>query len=408
MAISRAHGGRLVNRIAAEEQRDQLLRDARGLPAIPLDARESNDLEMLAVGALSPLEGYMGREDYESVCRRGRLAGGIPWTLPICLSATAEQAEGLEVGSRIALAGSGGEILGLMDLVEKFRPDKELEAEKVLRTTDSKHPGVVYLQGCGELYLGGPITLLRRPSHQRFERFRLDPKETRVLFKAKGWNSIAAFQTRNPIHRAHEYLQKCALEVVDALLIHPIMGQTKADDIPAEVRLACYQVLLERYYPKDRVALSILPAAMRYAGPREAVFHAIMRKNYGCTHFIVGRDHAGVGGYYGTYDAHTIFKEFDRLEIGITPLFFDHAFYCKECENMGSKKTCPHDAASHVFLSGTKIRDMLRRGETLPREFTRPEVAEILQRWFADSDGGGQGERAAPATAAADGAWPHP
>jgi len=381
----KAHGGRLVDRFASATERTQWLDQADTLPVVTMNRRETSDLEMIATGAMSPLEGFMGREDYEHVCAHGRFPGGLPWTIPITLAVDSANADDLEIGSPVALKGPDGTLHGVLELAEIYRPDKEREALQVLRTTDDAHPGVAYLRSSGDTYLGGRITLLERPHHARFESSRLDPRETRVLFKAKGWDSVAAFQTRNPIHRAHEYLQKCALELVDALLIHPIMGETKSDDIPAEVRLECYQTLLRNYYPTARVAMSILPAAMRYAGPREAVFHALVRKNYGCTHFIVGRDHAGVGGYYGTYDAHTIFQEFEALEIGITPLFFDHAFYCHSCQNMASQKTCPHDKEQHVFLSGTKIRDMLARGEELPAEFTRPEVAEILRRHYQES-----------------------
>lgn len=377
-----AHGGRLINRFADAQERQSWLGRIDQLASVTMNRRETSDLEMIATGALSPLEGFMVRADYQSVCEEGRLANGLPWTIPITLAVSSEFGAELEVGQPVVLRGLDGIAYGILEVADVFTPDKEREAESVLRTTDTAHPGVAYLQKTGDSYLGGRVTLLQRPAHNELEDYRLDPKETRVLFRAKGWDSIAAFQTRNPIHRAHEYLQKCALELVDALLIHPIMGETKSDDIPGDVRLECYQALLSNYYPAGRVAMSILPAAMRYAGPREAVFHAIVRKNYGCTHFIVGRDHAGVGGYYGTYDAHHIFREFEALEIGITPLFFDHAFWCKNCGNMASTKTCPHESKDHVFLSGTKIREMLARGESLPVEFTRPEVAEILRKHY--------------------------
>lgn len=378
----KAHGGRLVSRFATDDETTALRARLGGLPEIVMNRREASDLEMIATGALSPLTGFLGRSDYDSVCENGRLANGLPWTIPITLSCSPEEAQRLAPDTEAALVDEAGTVFGVIEISNIYTPDKEREALKVLRTTDDAHPGVGYLRRSRDVYLGGQVTVIERPQDDELERYRLDPRETRVLFKAKGWNSVAAFQTRNPIHRAHEYLQKCALEMVDALLIHPIMGETKSDDIPADVRLKCYLALLDNYYPPDRVAMSILPAAMRYAGPREAVFHAIVRKNYGCTHFIVGRDHAGVGGYYGTYDAHVIFQEFDRLEIGITPLFFDHAFFCNACGNMGSTKTCPHGKEDHVFLSGTKIREMFGNGEDLPAEFTRPEVAAILKQHF--------------------------
>ena len=378
----KAHGGRLVDRFASAAERTYWLEQIGKLPVVTMNPRETSDLEMIATGALSPLEGFMERDDYDHVCAHGRLSAGLPWTIPVTLAVNRTTADSLRVGDPLVLKGPDGTHHGVLALSDIYRPDKEQEALQVLQTNDTAHPGVEYLRSTGDTYLGGQITLLDRPQQARFENSRLDPRETRVLFKAKEWDSVAAFQTRNPIHRAHEYLQKCALELVDALLIHPIMGETKSDDIPPDVRIECYETLLHNYYPKARVALSILPAAMRYAGPREAIFHAIMRKNYGCTHFIVGRDHAGFGGYYGTYDAHTIFKEFEALEIGITPLFFDHAFYCHACQNMASQKTCPHEEDQHVFLSGTKIRDMLARGEDLPQEFTRPEVARILKRHY--------------------------
>ena len=376
------HGGRLVDRIANDRDREDLESRAPEMPRLRLNEREVADIEMIATGAMSPLEGFMCRDDYTSVLDLMRLSSGLPWTLPITLAVKEGDGSEYKEGSDVALDDPDGNFLGVLHLVEKYRVDKQLEAEKVLLTTDPAHPGVQYLQSVGDVYLGGKISLIHRPKHTILNNYRLDPKETRVLFKTRGWERIVAFQTRNPIHRAHEYLQKCALEVCDALLIHPLMGATKEGDIPADVRMRCYEVLLEKYYPKTRVAISVFPAAMRYAGPREAIFHAIARKNYGVTHFIVGRDHAGVGSYYGTYDAHYIFSEFDPEEIGVTPLFFDHAFFCKKCGNMASTKTCPHGSADHVFLSGTKVREMLSRGECPPEEFTRPEVAQVLMESY--------------------------
>ena len=379
------HGGTLINRIVDGETKHKLEQKARGLEQITINTREISDLEMIATGGLSPLEGFMSKQDYASVVDLMRLKNGLPWTIPITLNAARKDAERLKEGSDVALINEQETLLGILRLEEKYGFDKEHEAQQVLRTTDEKHPGVQYLKSIGDVYLGGKVSLINRPVHENFSSYRLDPRETRALFKQKGWKRIVAFQTRNPIHRAHEYIQKCALEITDALLVHPLMGDTKQDDIPGQVRMACYEALLGKYYPDTRSMLSIFPAAMRYAGPREAIFHALARKNYGCTHFIVGRDHAGVGNYYGTYDAHYIFDEFSPAEIGITPLFFDHTFYCKTCEGMASSKTCPHDAGHHVFLSGTKVRKMLKEGEVPPMEFTRPEVAEILINFMKEA-----------------------
>lgn len=379
------HGGTLINRIVDGETKNKLEQKARGLEQITINSREISDLEMIATGGLSPLEGFMNKQDYASVVDLMRLKNGLPWTIPITLNAARKDAERLKEGSDVALINEQETLLGILHLEEKYGFDKEHEAQQVLRTTDEKHPGVQYLKSIGDVYLGGKVSLINRPVHENFSSYRLDPRETRALFKQKGWKRIVAFQTRNPIHRAHEYIQKCALEITDALLVHPLMGDTKQDDIPGQVRMACYEALLGKYYPDTRSMLSIFPAAMRYAGPREAIFHALARKNYGCTHFIVGRDHAGVGNYYGTYDAHYIFDEFSPAEIGITPLFFDHTFYCKTCEGMASSKTCPHDAGHHVFLSGTRVREMLKQGEVPPMEFTRPEVAEILINFMKEA-----------------------
>jgi len=379
----RPHGGRLVSRYADEKERAAILEMVRHLPALDLNRRETSDAGLIANGAMSPLEGFMTRGEYEGVLDRRRLPLGLPWTIPITLSLKNNAVAGKKPPFRAALRTEDGDVIGVIDVEDIFTVDHTREAERILLTTDAGHPGVQYLQSIPNTYVGGEITVIDKViDDKRFTNYLLEPKETRVLFKTRGWKTIVAFQTRNPIHRAHEYLQKCALEAVDGLLIHPITGETKKDDIPADVRMKCYVAMIDHYFPRDRVALSILPAAMRYAGPSEAIFHAIVRKNYGCTHFIVGRDHAGVGNYYGTYDAQDIFYEFEPGELEITPIMFDHAFYCKMCQGMASLKTCGHDKWAHMNLSGTKVRELLKAGEKLPGEFTRREVADILEKYY--------------------------
>src|SRR3989337_721779 len=372
------HGGKLVNRILEGKAREVLAEKAQKLKKVTLNDREVSDLEMIAIGAFSPLEGFMNNDDYHSVMDNMKLSNGLPWTIPITLSVTKDEAKNVKQGEDVSLVNTGGEILAVLRIEEKFNHDKEKEAIQVYGTKDTAHPGVAKVNEMGDVLLGGKVSVIHRVKQENFKKYRLDPVETRHLFKEKGWKRVVGFQTRNPIHRAHEYIQKCALETVDALMIHPIVGETKGDDVPAAVRVKCYEALLENYYPKDRVALVVNPAAMRYAGPKEAIFNALIRKNYGCKHFIVGRDHAGVGNYYGTFDAHYIFDEFDPQEIDITPMFFDHTFYCKKCEGMASYKSCPHDSSHHVTLSGTKVREMLRAGTIPPVEFSRPEVAKVL------------------------------
>jgi len=352
---------------------------AQTLLRIPLSPVNLSDLELIAVGAYSPLTGFMSQGDYVSVVRDMRLTNGLVWSIPITLAVTDDVAADIREGQEVALC-EGERPLAIMTVTEKYGYDKQEEAGQVYRTTDEAHPGVARLYRQGDVLLGGSLWLFDRPSAMdaEFPDLRLTPAQARQAFAERGWRRVVGFQTRNPIHRAHEYIQKVAMEITDGLLLHPLVGETKSDDIPADVRIESYQALLREYYPANRVVLSVFPAAMRYAGPREAIFHAICRKNYGCTHFIVGRDHAGVGNYYGTYDAQRIFDEFKPEEIGLTPLFFEHTFYCRKCGAIVSAKTCPHGKEDWLILSGTQVRQKLEHGEPLPEEFTRPVVAQAL------------------------------
>ncbi len=372
------HGGELINTQASDTEREIGLAKAASLPRLTLNEREMADIDMIACGALSPLNGFMGQADYESVVEKIRLANGLVWSIPITLSVKEENASKYEVGADVALYAPTGEALAILHLKEKYKYDKENEAEKVYKTKEDKHPGVAAVYAQGPIYLAGPVTVLNRVKYNEFNEYRKDPAEQRKIFKEKGWKTIVGFQTRNPIHRAHEYIQKCALEIVDGLLVHPLVGATKSDDVPAAVRMQCYEALLKNYYPLDRTHLAVFPAAMRYAGPREAIFHALARKNYGCTHFIVGRDHAGVGSYYGTYEAQELFDRFELEELGILPLKFENSFWCKRTGGMATAKTSPSTPDEQISLSGTKVREMLRAGQLPPPEFSRPEVAKIL------------------------------
>ncbi len=364
------HGGKLVNRMISPEQ---LPADALSLS---MNEREKSDLEMIGCGAMSPLQGFMSEENYKSVLKNMRLANGTVWSLPVVFAKKDGDPE-VKPGDTVNLSYNG-KVRGMMTVSDIFAADLMDEARTTLLTDDPAHPGVQYLSSLSGTYIGGSVQAIDTRDEEPFREHRLIPEETRAMFRDRGWKSVVAFQTRNPIHRAHEYLQKVSLEMVDGLLVHPLVGATKSDDIPADVRMKCYETILELYYPKERTALSVFPAAMRYAGPREAIFHALLRKNYGCTHFIVGRDHAGVGDYYGTYDAQEIFENFTPEEIGITPLKFEHAFFCNACDGMATARTCPHTAKDRVFLSGKKVRAMLVEGELPPPEFTRPEIAKLL------------------------------
>jgi sulfate adenylyltransferase len=374
------HGGTLVNRLRVEGDEAAALRErAAAAPRVTLGEVALSDLELIATGVISPLTGYMDSRTYQSVVHNMHLPNGLPFTIPVALAVDTAMADRLTVGRDVALTDTDGRIVGLLELSEKYPYDKAVEAEKVYRTTDAAHPGVARVYAQGDVYLAGDVWMLVQPESP-FPDIYHTPAQTRALFAERGWRRIVAFQTRNPIHRAHEYLQKVALEMADGLMLHPLVGQTKGDDIPADIRVESYKVVLEHYYPSQRVLLAAFPAAMRYAGPREAIWHAIARKNYGCTHFIVGRDHAGVGKYYGTYDAQMIFDEFDPALIGITPLMFEHAFYCHDCGQIVTAKTCPHDSSRWLHLSGTQVRAKLAAGELLPTEFTRPEVSRVLMR----------------------------
>ena len=379
------HGGKLINRRLEGAARDAAIEKAKGLKKIVVDDRPASDIEIIGVGAVSPLTGFQNPDDYNQVVKEMHLASGTPWTIPVTLGVSAAEAASIKEGDQLALEdGESGTLLAILTVDSKYSPDKKVEAANVYGTEDEKHPGVAAVYGKGEVYLGGDIDVVNLPPHDDFLKYRLTPEQSRAAFLERNWRRVVAFQTRNPIHRAHEYMQKVAMEITDGLFLHPLVGTTKGDDVPADVRMKTYETIVEKYYPANHTLIGVNPAAMRYAGPREAIFHALIRKNYGCTHFIVGRDHAGVGNYYGTFDAHYIFDEFQPGSLGITPLFFDYTFFCKECGGMGSTKSCPHGKEHHITLSGTKVREMLGNGELPPPEFTRPEVAKILIDAYAE------------------------
>lgn len=381
------HGGTLVDRLAPDSRAAELAREARELPRITLSAKQSCDLEMITIGGYSPLTGFMGSDDFVSVCKNLKLASGHVWSIPILLAVKKEQAPGL--GKKVALCAPNGTLQAVMTVKEEFVHDKKLEIPSVFRTEDPAHPGAKAVMEEGEICLAGPVESLKTcvdpDGPEAFLDYRFTPAQTRAEFHKRGWKTVCAFQTRNPIHRAHEYLCKVAQEICDGLLIHPLVGETKPGDIPAAVRMECYKVLIDKYFVHSRTMLSVMPAAMRYAGPREAIMHAIVRKNYGCTHFIVGRDHAGVGNYYGSYDAQLIFDQIDTSPsptgLGMQIFKFEHTAWSKAAGGMVSPKTFPKIEGDQINLSGTQVRDMLAKGERPPQEFSRPEVADVLIRW---------------------------
>ena len=372
------HGKQLINRSLEGNERQDAFEQAHALPRITLSKRNIADLQCIATGIYSPLEGFVNEADYNSIVKDMRLSNGLAWSIPVTLQIPESDAEKCRLDSQIALAHPNGEILAVMTVESKFTPDQDHEAQNVYLTTEDAHPGVKAMKAEGPVYLGGGISLVNDIPYDNFLEYRLSPVQTRLEFANREWNTVVAFQTRNPIHRAHEYITKTALETVDGLFINPLVGMTKSDDIPADVRVKCYETIMSLYYPKDRTLLGVFPAAMRYACPREAIMHAIARQNYGCTHFIVGRDHAGVGDYYGTYDAQKLFSEFNTDELKIQPVKFEHAFYCKLTGGMATAKTSPSAKEDRIHLSGTKVRAMLRDGKKPPAEFTRPEIAQIL------------------------------
>lgn len=380
------HGGELKPLLIEGRQREELVQRAQGLPEVRLSSRETSDLIMMAIGAFSPLDGFMGEEDYTTVVDTMHLKDGTMWPIPITLAVTSERAAGIEPDEDVALVDDEtGELMGVMTVREKYPYDKKREAAKVFRTEDEAHPGVAKVYAQGDILLAGPVQAVSEgPYPLLYGDHYGRPADTRAIFTELGWSTVAAFQTRNPIHRSHEYCTKIALEVSDGILIHPLVGKLKAGDIPADVRMKCYEVLLENYYPKDRIVLKVYPMEMRYGGPREALLHAVFRQNFGCSHLIVGRDHAGVGDYYGPFDAQKIFDEIPAGDLHIKPLNIDWTFWCHKCDGMASMKTCPHGKEDRVLISGTKVRDMLSAGEMPPKEFSRPEVAQILVDYYAN------------------------
>ncbi|MDX9739975.1 MAG: sulfate adenylyltransferase [Gammaproteobacteria bacterium] len=358
---------------------------AKSLPRVQISSREAGDLVMLGIGGFTPLDGFMGHADWKGVCSDYMLESGVFWPIPITLSTDEHLADGIGIGSDIALVGPDGDIMATMTVREKYRIDKAEECRAIFRTDDPAHPGVKMVMEQGDVNLAGPVRVLSEGDFaERFPGVYMTPAQTRALFEEKGWSTIAAFQTRNPMHRSHEYLVKIAIEICDGVLVHSLLGNLKPGDIPAEVRAEAIDVLVKNYFVDNTVVQAGYPLDMRYAGPREALLHALFRQNYGCSHLIVGRDHAGVGEYYGPFDAQHIFDEIPAGALETKPLKIDWTFWCYRCNGMASMRTCPHAGGNdRLLLSGTKLRKALSENGEVPAEFSRPEVLEVLRRYYA-------------------------
>jgi sulfate adenylyltransferase len=380
-------GGMFVNRTASPDAQVEIRARAARLPRLELTSRGASDLFLLATGAFSPLEGLMDFDTARSVVEEMRLPNAMLWPLPVLLHVERVSAASILPGGEVALRYEVA-LLGILKVEDRFAISLRDWAAKVFKTGDETHPGMKAFLSGGEVALAGPVEWFGDPRILAADRHWLTPEQTRAEIARRGWHTEAGFQTRNPIHRAHEYVLRTALEITDGLLLHPLVGETRAEDLPAALRMRCYEVLLDHYLPRERLLFSVLPAWMRYAGPREAVLHALVRKNFGCTHFLVGRDHAGVGRYYGSYDAHHLLRSVVGKGLGIEPLFFDEVFYCRRCRSIASQRTCAHLASEHLTLSGTEVRRRLQEGLLLPEEFTRPEVAAVLAEAFRRAKAG--------------------
>lgn len=384
MALVQPHGGKLTPVLAPAEQRAELEAKAKTLPVIRMSSRETSDALMIGMGAFSPLTGFMGKADYESVVNTKHLANGLAWPIPITLSVTKEQAAELKEGQEVALVDDETDIyMGILTVEDQFEYDKVKECKEVFFTDDAEHAGVQKVMSQPEVNIGGSIVTFSQLGYARqYAGFYAHPSETRELFESKGWKTVAAFQTRNPLHRSHEFLCKIGNEVCDGLFLHPIVGKLKPGDIPAEVRFKCYQAHLENYFNPATVAMKVYPMEMRYAGPSEAILHAIFRQNFGCSHILIGRDHAGVGSYYTPYQAQDMFDQFKPGEILCQPIKVTSSYYCKKCQGMATEKSCPHGPEDRISISGTKVRAMFAAGELPPLEFGRKEVLEILTEYY--------------------------